>query len=176
MKFSTRARYGLRMMVELSRALEKKELVHLGQVARITGLSVNYLTQLAMPLKNNGLIIGVSGKKGGYKLGKPATEISIREILEAVQGPTELTDCVTNPDICLNSSFCEARMIWVIASREMAGIFDKYTLADLVNKDFKDGMRRKYPDEELLNPDKMMAEGSFTQNCPAGKIDKRSHL
>ncbi|MFZ5979127.1 MAG: RrF2 family transcriptional regulator [Candidatus Zixiibacteriota bacterium] len=169
MKFSTRARYGLRMMVELSRALEKKELVHLGQVARITGLSVNYLTQLAIPLKNNGLIIGVSGKKGGYKLGKPAAEISIQEILEAVQGPTELTDCVTNPDICLNSSFCEARMIWVIASHEMAGIFKKYTLSDLINKKFKADMRQRYPEVVFLNPDKIMAEGSYPQSCPAGK-------
>jgi len=157
------------MMVELTRALEKEDLVQLRQVARITGLSVNYLTQLAMPLKNNGLIIGVSGKKGGYKLGKPASEISIQEILEAVQGPSELTDCVSNPDICLNSSFCEARMIWVIASQEMAGIFEKYTLADIIQKDFKNGMRKKYPEMVLLNPDKLMAEGSFPQSCPASK-------
>ena len=64
MKLSTRARYGLRIMVELARELQSNELVHLGKIARITGLSRNYLSQLAISLKNASLIVGVSGKKG----------------------------------------------------------------------------------------------------------------
>ena len=167
MRFSTRARYGLRMMVELARELQNKNLVQLGQVAKITGLSVNYLVQLAIPLKNNGLIFGVSGKNGGYRLTRPPQEIKVREILEAVQGPMELTECVYNPDICLNSSFCEARMVWVIASEKMMDIFDEYSLADLIDKQCKDKMRNKYPEIKLLNPDKYLADGSSQQSCPA---------
>ena len=157
------------MIVELARELQNKNLVQLGQVAKITGLSVNYLVQLAIPLKNNGLIVGVSGKKGGYRLARPANEIKVREILEAVQGPMELTECVYNPDICLNSSFCEARMVWVVASEKMMQIFDEYTLADLIDKNYKDKMRKKYPEMKLLNPDKYLAEGVYQQSCPAVK-------
>ena len=115
------------------------------------------------------MIIGVSGKNGGYRLARQPQEIKIREILEAVQGPMELTECVYNPDICLNSIFCEARMIWVVASEKMMEIFDEYTLADLINKQYKEKMRNKYPEMKLLNPDKYLAEGSYQQSCPAIK-------
>jgi len=60
------------MMIELARELKNKKLVHLRQIAEITGLSENYLAQLAIPLKNNGLLVGISGKKGGYHLSRPA--------------------------------------------------------------------------------------------------------
>jgi len=119
MKFSTRTRYGLRLMVELARELRKDRLVHLGRISGITGVSENYLAQLAIPLKNEGMLIGVSGKKGGYHLSRPPEEIRIGDIVRAVDGQISLTDCVNNPDICLNSSFCEARMIWVILSGMM---------------------------------------------------------
>jgi len=151
MKFSTRARYGLRMMIELARALKKERLVHLGQVAKVTGLSTNYLAQLAIPLKSNGLLIGVSGKRGGYQLGKPAEEIAINEILQALQGPVSLTDCVLRPDICLNSSFCEARMIWVIASHKMMEVLKETSLADLIDDKWKRESLKKYHYVKLLN-------------------------
>lgn len=153
MKFSTRARYGLRMMVELTRLLESERLVHLGRIARITGLSENYLAQLAMSLKNNGLLIGVSGKKGGYQLAKPAAEIKIGEIVRSVAGPLSATDCVDHPEICLNSSFCEARALWVLVSDSIANVLNDYSLADLTSKNWLKQLRKNYPDLDLLNPD-----------------------
>ncbi len=169
MKFSTRARYGLRMMVELARELQHSRLVQLNRIAEITHLSVNYLVQLAIPLKNNGLIVGISGKKGGYRLARPPQEIKIREILEAVQGPLSLSDCVNNPEICLNSSFCEARMIWVLASQKIIDVFEEYSLADLIDREYKNKIRNKYPGITLLDPDKFMAANDSDRYHPAVK-------
>ncbi len=157
MKFSTRARYGLRMMVELARSLKKEKLVHLGQVARITGLSVNYLAQLAIPLKNNGLLIGVSGKNGGYQLGKPPEQITVKEIIEAVQGTVGLTDCVFNPEVCLNSSFCEARLMWVLASHKLQEVLAQYTLADIIDSDWKEKIQKEFAHIPMVNPDAYLA-------------------
>lgn len=140
-------------MVELARALQSKSLVQLGEVAKITGISSNYLAQLAMPLRNGGLLMGVSGKKGGYTLGRPADEIYISEILEAVQGPIALTDCSDNPELCLYAPFCETRMLWVIAGHKLKETFGQYTLADLIKKNFCDKTRRKYKEIDLLKPE-----------------------
>ncbi len=156
MKFSTRARYGLRMMVELARALEKEELVHLGRIADVTGLSDNYLAQLAISLKSNGLLIGVSGKKGGYQLARPPQDIKIRDILMALIGPINITDCVDHPEICLNSCFCEARAIWVLVSESIMKTLEEYTLADLLDKDWLTNIRAKHPDMDILNPESTM--------------------
>jgi Rrf2 family protein len=156
------------MMVELARELKKQDKVHLGRVAKITGLSVNYLAQLAMPLKNNGLLIGVSGKHGGYQLAKDPRDILISDIIQAVQGPISLTDCAKNPDICLNASFCEARMIWVILSGNMMETLEKYTLADLIDKDRVAELRQEYSHLPLIDPDRIMAaiEDSGDRGCP----------
>lgn len=168
MKFSTRARYGLRMMVELARALGTEEIVRLGRIARITGISVNYLAQLAIPLKNNGLLIGVSGKHGGYRLAKPAHDIAVSDIIEAVQGPIGLTDCARNPDICLNADFCEARMIWVILSSSLTDILRRYTLADLIDKGRMAKLRQEYAHLLQMDIDKALTgdEGDAEKGCP----------
>ena len=172
MKLSTRARYGLRMMVELSRELRKEQLVQLGKIAKITGLSENYLAQLAIPLRSNGLLIGVSGKNGGYKLSRPASSITIKEIVESVIGPMNLTDCIENPDICMNSSFCETRMIWAILSGLMTETLGKYTLEDMIDKERTSEIREEYSYLPLLDPDRIMsATDSFeSSGCPAKNI------
>ena len=99
------------MMVELARASNGDQLTHLGKIARITALSENYLAQLAMSLKGAGLLIGVSGKKGGYRLAHGADQIKVADVVTALIGPIGLTECVSRPDICLASCFCETRMI-----------------------------------------------------------------
>jgi len=169
MKFSTRIRYGLRMMVELARELKKEKIVHLGRIARITGLSENYLAQLAISLKNNGLLIGVAGKKGGYMLSRTAEDIKISDIVKSLTGPISLTDCVNNPDICLNSHSCEARMIWVILSGRMVEFLDEYSLAELVDKERAVQICSKFDYMPLLNPDKMLAgtDKVMVPDCPA---------
>jgi len=156
-------------MVELARELKNEKIVHLGRIARITGLSENYLAQLAISLKNDGLLIGVAGKKGGYMLSRAAEEIKISEIIKALTGPVSLTDCVNNPEICLNSSSCEARMIWVILSGRMLEFLDEYSLAELVNKERAAQIRSEFDYIPLLNPDKVMAGGGGTMvpDCPA---------
>jgi len=168
MKFSTRARYGLRMMIEFTHALRKEPMVTLGKIAKVTGISTNYLAQLAIPLRNNGLLIGTAGKKGGYQLGKKPEDILVGEILTALQGKIGLTDCTLNPDVCLNSSFCEARIVWVIASHKMTEFFDGFTLADLVDKKWKDKIQKQYDFIPHLNTDQFLSSlEDVEQSCPA---------
>ncbi|MBD3404048.1 Rrf2 family transcriptional regulator [candidate division GN15 bacterium] len=168
MKFSTRARYGLRMMVELARLLETENLVHLGRIARITGLSENYLAQLAMSLRNDGLVIGVSGKKGGYQLARPAERIRVGDIVKALIGPISLTDCVTNPHVCMNAGSCPSRTVWAVVNHRVQQTLNEFTLADLIRRGWVDEMQERYGDMPLLFPERMMAAGDSeeTVGCP----------
>jgi len=169
MKFSTRARYGLRMMIELARELRKSKLVQLGRIAEITGVSENYLAQLAIGLRNDGLLIGVSGKNGGYYLTRTPDKISLLQIVKAVDGPVNVTECVVHPDVCLNSSACEARMIWAILSGSIESILERYTLADMIDKDRIGQIRQENAGVPLLDADRLLAEGSdeeISSGCP----------
>jgi len=168
MKFSTKARYGLRMMIEMARELQTCRLIQLKTVARLTGLSENYLAQLAIPLKNQGIILGVSGKNGGYRLAKPAQQIKLSEVIGAVGGPISLADCVANPGICMSSGSCETRLVWLILSASMFDILDKYSVGDLIDDvkilDFK----KKYSNLPMLQSDPLIdlttEDNGF--NCP----------
>lgn len=150
MKFSTRARYGLRMMIELARLQGNGRLIQLHRIAKITGLSNNYLAQLAISLKDDGLIIGVSGKKGGYQLARSPEKINVGEIIKAVQGPIYVTECVVNPDICLNAEFCEGRAIWGILTHRIKQTLEEFTLADLIPTGCIDDLRKKNPEVSYL--------------------------
>ena len=144
-------------MVELARLQKKERLVQLKRIARITGLSNNYLGQLAISLKDDGLLIGVSGKKGGYQLSRVPEEITVRQIIRAVQGPIFATDCVENPDLCLNAEFCEARTIWALVSEKIQEVLDEYTLADLIDRDWMRQVQDDHPNSRYLKVDALLA-------------------
>ncbi len=168
MKFSTRARYGLRMMVELARANNGDELTHLGKIARITALSENYLAQLAMSLKGAGLLIGVSGKNGGYRLAHGADQIKVADVVTALIGPIGLTECVSRPDICLASCFCETRLIWALVNHRVMQTLEEFTLADLIDKNWINRVRSEYQEVPYANPDEVMRDSDdvAAQGCP----------
>jgi len=163
-------------MVELARELRKHSPVRLSRIAAVTGISDNYLAQLAIALKNDGLLVGVSGKKGGYHLTRSPEQIKISEVVRAVIGPVRLTGCVDSPDVCLNSSFCEARLIWVILSGTMNEVLDKYTLADLVDRERIAAIRDEYSYLPALDADSFMAsrDDNGRTGCPVAGEDKSS--
>ena len=93
---STRARYALRAMIELALHEGAGPLL-LRQVAAAQHISPKYLEQLTMPLRRTGLLQAERGPQGGYELARPADEITAREIVEAVEGPLHLLDCLPAP-------------------------------------------------------------------------------
>jgi Rrf2 family protein len=131
MKLSARARYAVRLMVELDRNGGRETPVHLGKISKITGISRRYLEQLAIALKSHSLLRGVSGRKGGYLLARPASKITIGEVLTSVIGPINLSVCVVEPEICMRSEFCSCRLIWTLLNRRVNTVLEDFSIADL---------------------------------------------
>jgi Rrf2 family iron-sulfur cluster assembly transcriptional regulator len=155
-------------MIELARALQKQNIVPLGLIAQVTGLSVNYLTQLAIPLKSAGLVVGISGRNGGFQLTRPAEQIHLSEIVIALDGPISVTDCVNSPEICLSSAFCEARLIWSVLSGNMLEILESYSLADLIDRDNIKKIKDRYSYLPRFDPDNLIKDKKDTEihGCP----------
>ncbi len=135
MKLSTRARYALRMMVVLSRREGESGLVSLNEVADEANVSRRYLEQLVIGLKNGALIRGKSGKGGGYCLARPADQIRMREIFESAIGPINIVDCVMQPEICLQTDFCECRSLYSLINDRITSVLDSLVLSDLIDND-----------------------------------------
>jgi Rrf2 family protein len=164
------------MMIEFARELQKDRIVRLGHIAGITGISEKYLAQLTLPLKKNQILIGVSGKKGGYMLARPADQISIGEIVASLVGPMSATDCVRKPEICLNSPFCEARLIWAIMSDKMQESLDGFKLSDMIDRKRIEKIKEDNRNIPLLFSEKVLEDSGYItrQSCPVSAEDGNS--
>jgi Rrf2 family transcriptional regulator, cysteine metabolism repressor len=131
MKISTKGRYGLRALIDLSTNGKNGLPVLLSDIAKRQGISDKYLEQIATQLHRAGLVKTVRGRKGGYLLNRSAKEIKVSEIMEILEGPMCLVDCVLEPDSCSKSTICSTRDVWTILSNKIEEVLSGYTLADL---------------------------------------------
>ena len=97
MKLSTKGRYGLRALIDLAVYCEE-EAVSIQSIARRQHISDRYLEQLMGKLRRAGLVVSVRGAGGGYRLAKPSKEISVGEVLRALEGNLDAVTCPGNED------------------------------------------------------------------------------
>lgn len=133
----------MRMMIDLAVRYGEGPVL-LRDIAKREEISEKYLSNLVTPLKGIGLVEATRGVHGGYVLGKAPADITMKEIIEVLEGPLGLVDCVEKPATCNRAPFCVARDLWIEAAEGMSGIFRKYTLADMA-------MRQKAKKENLTH-------------------------
>jgi Rrf2 family transcriptional regulator, cysteine metabolism repressor len=132
MKVSTKGRYGLRAMIDLAANQNGATPVFLSDIAKRQNISEKYLEQIFSTLRTNGLIATVRGRKGGFLLNKPASEITASTIVTALEGPCYLVDCVSKPRTCEKSGSCATRDIWTLLGKKMEEFLSGFTLEQLV--------------------------------------------
>ena len=133
MKLSTRSRYGTRLVLDLAKRFSDGP-VKIGDIARREGISVKYLEQLVIPLKQANFIKSVRGPKGGHMLSRPPEVITVGDVVKTFEGGTNLTVCVKDPHKCERSPDCLTRDIWEAASKAMYDKLDSMTLAGLLSQ------------------------------------------
>ncbi|OPX90002.1 MAG: HTH-type transcriptional regulator CymR [Pelotomaculum sp. PtaB.Bin104] len=133
MKFTTRARYGLRAMVDLAQNYSPHEPVPLIRVAQRQEISEGYLEQLMTYLRKGGLVRSVRGAQGGYLLAKEPARITAGEVIRCLEGPINPTGCVSEsePEACIRAEACATRGMWEKIRVAIVDVLDNTTLEDL---------------------------------------------
>jgi Rrf2 family protein len=121
------------MMLDLARRGGADTPISLASVAERTGISHGYLEQVALSLRNAGLVRGVAGRHGGYKLSSSPEDISIRQIIEATIGPICVVDCIEEPESCPRAESCECRVVYAMINLRVGEVLEEYNLADLID-------------------------------------------
>ena len=124
--------YGLLIMIEL--AQNQFELTPLSVIAKRMGVSSAYLSQIASGLIRADLIKSKEGTGGGYSLVKPARQISVLEIVEALEGEIKLTCVLGDGSTCPHSDNCQLRSAWSEILPDLKNILKKRNLASLLKK------------------------------------------
>jgi len=108
--------------------------VPLKDIAWRQEISLPYLDHLITPLVAAGLVKSTRGARGGVLLLKSPADIKLSEVVQFLEGPIALVDCVINPALCHRSAFCVTRDIWVEMKEAMSQVLDSTTLQDLVER------------------------------------------
>ncbi|HEX2193648.1 MAG TPA: Rrf2 family transcriptional regulator [Candidatus Limnocylindria bacterium] len=133
MRLSTRAEYGIRILVALARA-EGQGPQSLATVARSEKLPHAYLEQLVRDLRRASLVTATRGKAGGYRLARPAREISLVEAVRALDGPVLEMPCAgpDNLEVCDRPQDCSVHEVFVRVHDSLASTLASTSLADVV--------------------------------------------
>jgi Rrf2 family protein len=137
MKLSKRGEYALRSLINLGIAAEVgRSLLQVSELAESEQLPVKFLEQILQSLKDAGLVLSARGKFGGYRLAKPAKEITIGQVVRLIDGPLAPIGCVSQSAYekctCPDEEHCGLRMLMLDVRNAIAGILDRYSLADIV--------------------------------------------
>ena len=131
MKLSTKGRYGVKAMVDLA--------IHYGNapvsikvISQRQNISEYYLEQLFSPLRKAGLIKSIRGAQGGYVLNKAPSEIKVSDVMDVLEGPIEIADCIEGAE-CNNIDCCATRLLWKKIKSSIDEVMENITLQDIVN-------------------------------------------
>jgi len=133
LKLTAKSRYAVRAMLFLAQA-EDKGPQSLSLISGC-GLPRDYLEQLLGTLRRSGLVAATRGAGGGYYLAKPAGEIAIGQIIDAVEGPLLLCGCVGDEKACQDSPDCSLRGAWARLTQGIREMMEGMTLKDLMDQE-----------------------------------------
>ena len=145
LQLSTRGRYGVRLMVALALNYGRGSSL-LKDLARQEGISEKYLGQIVIPLKASGLLAAQRGAHGGYSLARPPEAITVRDVVEAIEGAIAPVPCV-DPEAaagpaecgedtrgCDRATTCVATRVWQKLRDEIRDTLSSFTLAALARQ------------------------------------------
>jgi len=133
MKLSTRGRYGIHAMYDLA--------VNYGDgpqsikmIAERQAIPEAYLEQLIALLRKAKLVISNRGAMGGYRLAHKPEEITVGQVLRALEGGLNLVECLTEEEQCGKSCACPSRVVWLKIQQGLNSIVDGITLKDMIDE------------------------------------------
>lgn len=145
MKLSTKGRYGIHAMYDLAVCARDGQdaPVSLKAIAERQGIPEAYLEQLFAMLKKAKLVKSTRGAQGGYKLARQPGEISVGEVLRALEGGLSVVDCLDEAELCGKSCACPSRIVWKRLTDGINKIVDGITLSDMIDEYERQGAREE---------------------------------
>lgn len=133
MQFTKAEEYGMFGMLYLAE-IDGPRVVPLSEISEAKDIPEKFLAKIFQLLSKSGIIRSHRGVRGGFTLSKDPRKITLREVLETIQGPYHLMRCTQDKEACIKdaSEYCAIREVLVMAEKRLVSVFEGVTLADLV--------------------------------------------
>ncbi len=131
MKLSTKGKYGVKAMVDLA-IHQNENPVSIKSISRRQNISEYYLEQLFAPLRRANVIKSIRGAQGGYILNEEPQNITVLDIMNILEGPVEISECLDRND-CTNIDCCATRTVWKKLKDSIDDVMESITLKDILD-------------------------------------------
>ena len=135
MRITTLAEYGVICALHLAKRADEGP-IRGREIASMEQLPVDYVEQILLRMRRAGLVKSTRGAHGGYQLAKPASEVSMRAVIEASEASTFDLHCVTHPvgeERCAASHTCSIRPVWMLLQSKIDEVLEGVRLSDLLH-------------------------------------------
>lgn len=132
MKISAKARYALRILMDIALHADEDHPRLMKDICEAEALSEKFTSRLVIPLREAGMISSTRGKAGGFRLARKPKEITLLEIIETLQGPVALIDCLVDLSTCERNKVCAARKVWTRVNNSIRETLQSVTLDSLI--------------------------------------------
>ena len=139
MRLTTKGRYAVTAMLDVA-LNDSKAPVAVADIAQRQGISQSYLEQLFSDLKKNGLVSGIRGPGGGYKLRRTSKQITVADVIDAVNEKVDATRCGGLKN-CKGDDRCLTHDLWADLSNEIRSFLEGVTLETLANRRLKETVK-----------------------------------
>jgi len=137
MQLSRAGEYAVRAMLHLA-AMENKGVSQIPAISKIWDVPESFLRKILNSLVKAQLVVSMRGAGGGFRLARAASDITLLDIFEAIEGKVYLNQCLVGPGSCQNRAWCPVHDVWREAQRSFTGVLSRKSLADMVsNPEFK---------------------------------------
>lgn len=130
MKLTRGGEYGIRGVLYLAQQNDGKVSM-LSAIAKAQDVPPRFLAKIFQALAKGGVVKSHRGAKGGFSLARPASEITIKDVIEAIEGPIHLNVCLIGEGECVRDKICPVHAIWEEAQDRMMGVLGQANFADL---------------------------------------------
>ncbi|MBN2012659.1 Rrf2 family transcriptional regulator [candidate division KSB1 bacterium] len=138
MQLSRAGEYAIRAMLHLA-ATSDEGISQIATISKTWAIPESFLRKILQSLTKAGLVASSRGMGGGLTLARPADQITLLDVIEAIEGKIFLNVCLTGPGNCESSTWCPVHCVWHEAQRSFTDILKSKSLKDLViNSDFKE--------------------------------------
>ena len=129
MRLSLQTDYALRVLIYLARATERSTV---DEVATFYKISTAHVAKVVNQLSRLGYIRGIRGVGGGIEIGRKAAEITVGQVIQAIEGNVHLLECVGSEDVCIIEKFCKLKRVLSEAERIQTEYLNSVTIADIL--------------------------------------------
>lgn len=132
LRLTNAADYAILAMIHMA-CLPDDAVALRSEIAQSYGIPSSFMAKILRALVRARLLRSTRGVHGGFSLARPATEITLLDVVEAIEGPLALTDCTGEPDGCQWSADCPAHPVWASVQEKIAEVLRASTLEALVS-------------------------------------------